>query len=183
MTDKNFGLTEEDFLSLVNQLKKGEEALFEKIFLSQFDNSLKNLMRKYKSPREVAYDVCMDSLIYFRKLLINDKLHYGNLRALFNQVTSQKYIKHVKKQQKLKLTDEVPEIMGESTEDKEHNLSLLSAAWERLGEECKQILKDYYYSNQKLYDIAETLGKSPAAIRKQKERCINALRLNFRQTV
>jgi len=134
MTDKNFGLTEDEFDMLVSELKEGKEKLFEKIFLSQFENSLNHVMIKYKASREIS-------------------------------------------------VDQLPEVMIEEQEDREDALRLLNGAWDKLGEECKKILKNYYYDNQKLYDIADTIGKTPAAIRKQKERCINTLRLNFRQTV
>jgi len=182
MNDKNFGLSEEEFTSLAADLRKGKEDIFEKIFLSQFDNSLKFLMSKYKVQRETGYDICMDSLIYFRELLVADKLKYGNLRALFNQISYQKYLKHLKKASKTKITSEVPEVEVENVEEQEENLSLLNKAWAKLGLECKQILKGFYYNNQKLYDIAEELNKTPAATRKQKERCINVLRSNFKQT-
>lgn len=183
MTDKNFGLTEDEFDMLVSELKEGKEKLFEKIFLSQFENSLNHVMIKYKASREISYDACMDSLIYLRKLLIEGKLHYGNLRALYNQMSAQRYLKYINKQKKTQLVDQLPEVMIEEQEDREDALRLLNGAWDKLGEECKKILKNYYYDNQKLYDIADTIGKTPAAIRKQKERCINTLRLNFRQTV
>lgn len=181
MNDKNFGLTEGDFTTLVSDLRKGKEELFEKIFLSQFENSIRFLMSKYKVQRETSYDICMDSLIYFRELLVADKLKYGNLRALFNQISYQKYLKHLKKQNKVKVTDEVPEMIMEDNEAKEEHLGMLNIAWSKLGAECQRILKGFYYNNQKLYEIAEELNKTAGATRKQKERCISVLRSNFKQ--
>lgn len=180
MRNKNFGLSEDEFNNLTIQLKKGKEEIFERIFLSQFETNMSHLIIKYKAPREDAYDVCMDSLIYFRKLLLTDKVHYGNLKALFNQVTSQKYIKHINKKKKVLLRGAFSDIQPEDAHDQEDSLASLNKAWNRLGHECKEILKDYYYNEHKLYEIAESLEKSPAAIRKQKERCINTLRINFR---
>jgi len=48
MKEKNFGLEEQEFLELVKELKNGNEALFKKIFLKQFDPALKRLMSKYR---------------------------------------------------------------------------------------------------------------------------------------
>ena len=183
MNDKNFGLAEDDFSRLVAEMKLGNEDLFERIFLNHFEKAITFLMIKYGAPREVAYDICMDSLLYVRKLLLNDKIHYGNLRALFNQISSQKYFKYTAKQEKGKLIEPLPALSAEETQDRNDNLLLLNKAWDRLSEECQRILKNYYYNNRKLYDIAEQMSKTPAALRKQKERCVSILRTNFRQSV
>ncbi len=183
MLDKNFGLNEQEFDELVEKLKSGDEQLFEKIFLSQFENTINYVMIKYKTSQESAYDVCMDGLIYLRKLLIGGKVEYGNLRALYNLISSQKYIKYIEKSRKIQLTEKIPEVEIRQGENKEKNLALLNKAWNKLGNECQKILKGFYYNNQRLYDLAEVLGKTPAAIRKQKERCIDALRLNIRHNI
>jgi len=183
MTDKNFGLSEEDFTKLVSEMKNGNESLFETIFLSQFETSIRYVMSKYRTSREDSYDVCMDSLIYFRKLLISGKIQYGNLKLLFNKISAQNYLKYKKKNSKYSFSGTVPEREVETAPLDEADIRLLNKAWNSLGDECKYILKNFYYNDLKLYEIAETLSKTPSAIRKKKERCINTLRLNFRHLV
>jgi len=180
MTEKNFGLTKEEFRTLVSEMKCGDESLFEKIFLSQFETSIKHLMNKYRTSREEAYDICMDTLISFRKLLLTDKISYGNLKYLHNTIAGQTFLKHRKKQDKLVYREHLPEHSEEQEVRSEEELKLLDKAWNSLGDDCKYILKNFYYNEIKLYEIAEKLSKTPSAIRKQKERCVNTLRLNFR---
>lgn len=179
MKTNNFGLTEEEFNELVAQLKQGNESLFERIFLSQFEGAMKFLMIKYRASNEEAYDMCMDALIRFRKLLLADKIYFGNLKHLFNKISAQNFLKYKAKSKRMVFEEELPEVTIEPLELDESELAHLDKAWSRLGEECQYILKQYYYNGVKLYDIADLLDKSAAAIRKKKERCLNALRMNF----
>jgi len=165
----------------VKELKNGDEKLFEQIFLSQFETNLRFLQKKYSIQRETAYDICMDTIIEFRRLLIQEKIGYGNLKSLFTTISSQKYIRYAKKNGKTVSSEHIPELRTEELNFDQDELQVLDRAWSKLGSECQSILKKYYYQNHKLYDIAEELGKSAAALRKQKERCINALKMNFHQ--
>jgi len=181
MNNKNFGLSEDKFNELCSKLKRGDEHLFEQIFLSQFEDAIKHLIYKYNASSSEAYDMCMDALINFRKLILQDKVYYGNLRHLFNRIASQHYLKLKSKTQKIVSDEELPTIKEELIGLDNDEMEILNKAWDRLGKECKYILKQFYYNNVKLYDVAEHLNKSAAATRKHKERCMNALRLNFRQ--
>lgn len=180
MKDKNFGLTEEEFRKMQINLREGNEDLFERIFLSQFQNTINIICHKYSASREDAYDVTMDTIIHFRKLLISDKLVFGNLKSLFSQMAGQKYLKKVKKESR---TSEIGThiTIEENREEVQNNLRILNEAWEKLSTDCQQILKGFYYQKQKLYEIAEEMGKTPATLRKQKERCLNVLRNNFKR--
>jgi len=180
MKNKNFRLTEDQFKHLCTLLKKGDESLFEQIFLSQFEDATKHLIYKYNATSEEAYDMCMDALINFRKLIIQDKVYHGNLRHLFNMMASQNFIKMKTKAKRFVSDSELPEIADEefhlNTDEKE----ILDKAWNRLGKECQHVLKQYYYNKVKLCEIADQLNKTAAAVRKHKERCMNTLKLNFR---
>ncbi len=179
MEDKNFGLTEATFQNMVNDLKSGKEELFEHIFLSQFEKSIAFIKGRYKMTQGQAYDACMDSLIEFRRCLLLDKIAYGNLNYLFTKMASQRFFKNVKKDNAY---DEMPENM-EIVDDEMILYSdekiILEKAWARLGQNCQDLLKKYYYLNIKLKILAEQDSKKPESIRKQKQRCLNTLRINF----
>lgn len=181
MENKNFGLTETEFDELCLELKKGNESLFERIFLSQFEDAIKHLIYKYRATSEEAYDMCMDAMINFRKLILQDKVYYGNLKHLLNRIASQNYLKLKAKTQKIVSENQMPEKEVENIGLHKDELDILNKAWDKMGDECRYILKQYYYNNVKLYDIADILDKSAVAVRKHKERCLNALRMNFHQ--
>lgn len=178
--EKNFGLTEDQFYEMVKALKKGDEQIYEQVFLSHFKSCLSFVKHKYSASHQDAYDATMDAMLAFMKKLKNGSIQYGNLRFLFTQMAGQMYLKWVKRESRkegIEGHDESEEqlIFGQE------NIELLGKAWTKMGDQCKSLLNDFYYNEKALNDIAEQLGKSAAAIRKQKQRCIEKLREFFIQ--
>jgi RNA polymerase sigma factor (sigma-70 family) len=174
--DQNFGLTKIQFDDIVSKLKSGNEQLFETIFLSHFNDCEAYLIRIHKADHEVAYDITMDTLIEFRKKLLCDKIDYGNLRYLFTKMASQHYIKSNIKENKLR---EIFDSAMEDEEDFEDRLSALKKAWLEMNDEDKHLLEKHYYQDVPLNKIAESENKSDSALRKQKQRAIEKLRVLF----
>ena len=56
---------------------------------------------------------------------------------------------------------------------------VLDKAWKLLGNQCSKLLEGYYYKKIALKELATTLGKSDIAVRKQKQRCLETLRIHF----
>lgn len=179
-TDKNFGLTEIQFNKMVRLLKQGDESLFRHVFLSHFDSCMAYLKNKCSATHEDAYDASMDTLVEFHKRLLADKVSYGNLRFLFTRMAVQIYWKWIKKENLNKdlegfdLGEELPQLDAET-------LMILNKAWEKLGDNCREILQAFYYESTNLKELAEKMEKSHAALRKQKERCVTVLRSNFKR--
>ncbi|MEL7120872.1 MAG: sigma-70 family RNA polymerase sigma factor [Bacteroidota bacterium] len=175
--DKNFGLSSDDFETLIDDLKKNETDFFKNVFLKHFQDCVSLVQRKYNASFDDAYDAVMDTLIKFRSLLVDGKLKYGNLRYLFNTMASQIYLKNTNKfkSQEFQETDLYELDFEDNTVD-EDDLTLFNAAWVELGADCQELLKLYYYGNMKLIEISDYLEKSPEATRKQKERCIKSMR-------
>ncbi len=179
MKHKNFGLNEASFEKLVIDLKKNDTYFFEQVFLKQFEETMNYLRREYRSSSEEAYDATMDTLIEFRTRFVDGKLQYGNLRFLFTKIASQMLLRNRKKN--------TAGIDGETflSEDADtepedlQGLSQLNIAWKSLGEACKQLLTWHFYGKMKLSEIAEETQKTPATIRKQKERCVKKLKDQF----
>ncbi len=187
MKHKNFGLTEASFEKLIADLKRNDTCFFEQVFLKQFEETLKYLCRKYRATHEDAYDATMDALLEFRTRFIDGKLQYGNLRFLFTKMASQMLLKNLKKE-----TTSIEEGVAflahpDSYRDREadiestgsEELGQFNKAWKRLGDSCKQLLTWHFYGKMKLTEIAEEVQKTPATIRKQKERCIQQLKDQF----
>jgi len=183
MKDKNFGITESDFLKMTKELQNGNEEIFEHIFLSHFEKCMKYLKQSCTITHEEAYDACMETLIEFRKGLINDKYTYGNLNYLFTKMATQRFFKNCKKKINYVQIDKMKDMLEDPITMDADELVVLDRAWSKLGENCKTLLKKFYYDNQKLKEMAEKESRKPASLRKQKERCMNALRINFQSIV
>jgi len=180
MRDKNFGLDEEEFLLLIEKLKQGDEKMFETIFLKHFEDCIKYLEINFGADYTDAYDSTMDTLLEFRRLILLDKVNYGNLRYLYTKMASQKLLKGKKKMERIDLKETMPEIKSTEAVFDELDLEILDKAWNKMGTDCKLLLKQFYYQKIQLSEIALNQDKTAGAIRKQKERCVNLLRNNFK---
>lgn len=174
MRNKNFGLSLNEFEEMVERLKHGDTQLFKSIFIHHFSDCCAFLQKKYSGNRDDAYDATMDTLLEFRKRLVEGKVKYGNLRFLFTKMASQYYQRDVMgiktgSIDSLDITDHTDEEFDQA------DLDRLAAAWKLLDVDCQSILKMNYYGGMKLIDIATQVNKSPAAVRKQKERCKSKL--------
>lgn len=178
MEKKNFGLSANAFQALVTALKAGDETLYEKIFLAHFQDCRKYLQHKFQASQEDAYDATMDAMVVFCNRLKADKIQYGNLRFLFTQIAGQIYVRWIKKEQLKTTLTQMDLPTPNATIDKKA-LQLLNKAWTLLGENCAELLKAFYYGGVPLQEIALQNEKSPAAIRKQKQRCVEQLRHLF----
>ena len=173
---KNFGLTQIEYNELVEDLKIGKEELFEKIFLSHFDNCKQFLVTKHSASYELAYDITMDTLIQFRKRILTDKTTYGNLRYLFTVMASQNLIKYYQKTKKIDLS---PFYLESTPAKSEAVYEALSFAWDTLENDSKKVLEEYYYKKTPLIKIANKLGIKDSSMRKKKQRCLERLRTLF----
>lgn len=177
---KNFGLTEDQFTEMIGALNQGSERLFEQAFLNHFDRSMNYLITKNGADREVAYDITMNTLLEFRKRMIQGKVKYGNLNFLFTQMCSQRYKREMGKKidhdtyQQVNLEDETFD---------EETFALLDKTMEKMGEECQSLIQDVYYNKLSYKDMESKYSKASAALRKQKERCITKLKMLIRQNL
>lgn len=170
--DKNFGVTKIEFQQLVEELRNGNDRLFERIFFSHFGDCIAYVKRMYSATYDDAYDATMDAALDFRLRLIDDKIKYGNLRYLFTKMATQYYLRNKKK---FRITEIEESEIIEPDQIDEDDVIILRSAWSQLDQECKSLLSMNFYSNMKLSVIAEIKGKTPSAVRKQKERCIKKL--------
>lgn len=178
--DQNFGLTEEAFGKMSAELLAGDKTMFKLVFLAHFASCRDYLIVNYNASAEDAYDATMDTLVEFHHRLLDGKIRYGNLRYLFTKMATQIYQKTRRKNSKVGgLEDERIAAMADENAYDQEAENLLLKAWVKLGDGCQKILKAFYYDNTNLNVLAEEQGKDHAAMRKQKQRCVESLRLNF----
>ena len=178
--DQNFGLTEETFDKMAAELIAGDKTVFKLAFLAHFSSCRDYLIVNYGASAEDAYDATMDTLVEFHHRLLDGKIRYGNLRYLFTKMATQIYQKTHRKNKRLGgLQDEKIATMADENMYDQETENLLLKAWAKLGEGCQKILKAFYYDNTNLNVLADEQGKDHATMRKQKQRCVESLRLNF----
>lgn len=176
MKKQNFDLTVNEFEQLVINLRKNDTQLFEQVFLTHFEDCLRFLKKKYQVNHSDAYDASMDTMLAFRKRLVEGKIVYGNLKYLFTQMAAQRLMKNIKRNNYVALETGF-DIEEEITEIDEAEHRLLKIAWNRLDSGCQDLLQQHFYGKMKLIEIAKETQKLPGAIRKQKQRCLNKLKI------
>jgi DNA-directed RNA polymerase specialized sigma24 family protein len=179
LPEKNFGLTLVSFNKLVEQLKEGDETLFERIYLSQFSHCQKKLMDFDRLTEREAYDATMETIIHFRDLLLRGKLAYGNLRFLFVRIARQRYALTRKKIEKVRELTYAEMGIANRTDYcySEATFQTMERSFSQLGTECRQLLHAFYFNSRSLKEIARDENKNYPALRKQKSRCIQRMRL------
>ncbi|HLO54751.1 MAG TPA: hypothetical protein VK169_10705 [Saprospiraceae bacterium] len=179
----NFGLSENEFSKLLTSLKNGDNTLFKTIFLSHFKDCINYLQIKYHATYDDAYDATLDTLLMYRQRLVEDKVIFGNLRYLFLQMASQHLIRMLKGNEKI--VEQEVDINLAYIDDEEPfdeiQLQNLSKAWSTLNDSCKELLRLNYYNGLKLNEISIKINKGYDSVRKQKERCKDALIKSFNE--
>lgn len=180
---KNFGLERDEFDYMVSKLRFGNQEMFEMVFLKHFGKCMDYLKYNYNADHEEAYDVSMDTMIEFRKSLIASKIQYGNLRYLFTKMAIHRLLRLRKKATKIESREELPENPVFMDYESKEEIEVLNISWSKLGSNCKDLLMQFYYLNVKLSVLAIDKNISQSAMRKQKERCVNKLRMHFKQYI
>jgi RNA polymerase sigma factor (sigma-70 family) len=177
---KNFGLTENAFQEMTDALQYGDRTIYEQTFLAHFGDCMQYLKSTYRASHEDAYDATMDAMLEFCKRLEAGKVSFGNLRFLFTRMAGQIYFRQQKKNWP---SDELhPDIpIPEEEPYSEEELKILEKVVEELCTDCKHIIKAFYYQDISLKELAERFQKSSAALRKQKQRCMEKLRNLFKK--
>lgn len=178
--DKNFGLTSTEFEQLVQQLRQGNYEFYEQVFLTQFNSCVDYVKFRCKAKHVDAYDATMDAMLTLCRKLKEGKVVYGNLRYLFTRMACQHYIQSARRQNIFEELEGI-EKPDEPTDLQQENIEMMWAAWKYLGKPCQRVLRSFYFDKATLKSIAETEKRSEAALRKQKQRCLEALRGFFLQ--
>ena len=186
MTDnpiQNFGLKAAEFAQLRTDLLRGDETLFEHVFVKHFDDCRVYLIRNCAAQADDAYDITVETIIAFRKRLLENKVEYGNLRFYFTKMAKDSYLKWLEKNKRMPVSELVVNEADRSDEADnrfdEDQLKVLDSAWEKMGEDCKNLLKSHVYDGLQLKLIAQSLNEAEANIRKRKERCMDRLKSYF----
>jgi len=178
---KNFGLSEEEFQSLIEQLCKGNERLIDLIYVKHVKNCIIHLMQRRGSPYEEAYDCAIDAIIELQEDLVNNKLVYGNLESYFTNRASRIYYKRTQIVRTQAFVDmqgiDMDEADKVDTQLIESELNeLVAKAIKKLCPECESILKWHYFEEVPFTKIASSMGiKYNTAVQKA-TRCRNKLR-------
>lgn len=183
--EQNFGLSPEEFHRMADELRHGNPLLFERIFLAHFEAGTTYLSHHDGATPEEAYDSMMEALLQLRAGIVSGRITYGNLRYLLTRMARQDFARRRRRAGRLRIVvaDGLPEGTADEAADDpfpESEFDLLERAFRSLGNDCRSLLREFYYDRLSLRDIAEREGRAAPAVRQQKTRCVKKLRKYFR---
>lgn len=158
---KNFGLSYDDFNEKRKKLLSGDETLFEIIYKSHFEKCRSFLVRKMGAESSQAYDITLETLLKFRRNLLNGKLNYGNLAALFTIDARNTWLRMQRREQKnehiLLDDEEMDRADDEATDPFEvSRIDQLKSALQKVGSDCYELLNWHYYLKIPFRAIADS---------------------------
>jgi RNA polymerase sigma-70 factor (ECF subfamily) len=172
LDNRNFGLSDEDFLRLTKGDARLQTRLFDKHALH-----FVTVARKFNVSLEDAEEIVSSAFAkLFCKILAN-AVEKQNLEGYVYTIIKNKCFEYTEAQKKniLKTTDIMPEVIDNETDTA--FLPALNAAFNRLGEKCQKLLSRFYWEDKDHKDIAHEWGITEEASRQRKRECMKKLRL------
>ena len=177
---KNMGLSRAEFKDLVEQLKNGNEALIEKVYLVHFKRTTSFLRNRTSCTVEQAHEATLEALIEIRKELIGDRIFYGNLGYYFTKRAKNKLYKIHQKEKDtttpIEGMDFKDPVNFEDTIYSKQIQHSVAEALDKMCPDCQQILRLFYYEELGFKEIAKMMNKKHDAVRQEARRCRDKLR-------
>jgi len=130
---------------------------------------------------DLAKDIYQEAFMIFWLNVKKGKFHPQNITAIggyLYQISKNKWLDYLRSS-KFKKTTDLPELWDEGEDGdagKEQIQYDLEAAFKKLGENCREILKRFYYQKESMEEISKSFGWTPATAKNNKYRCIQKLR-------
>ena len=174
----NFGLSVDRYSQLVDKLKIGDESLLRHIAQNHFDSCIKYLMHNCKVSESQAYDLCLDTMLIFRNKLLADKITYGNLNYLYTRMAKNALVDKIKKDKRIQTAVDLFTIHDSSddNENEKQMFEVLEESMSELDEGSHTLIKEIYFSDKDIHQVAEQQNISYATLRKRKQRLLEKLK-------
>ena len=175
---------------LVTAVQQGESWALKKLFTDNHDHFMRWAKRSFQLDTEELQDIYQESVIITYENILKGKLNSitSSLSTYLFAVAKNLVREHIRRE--VKLSHEESNIIREFySQPAVNNTPLSEALLEstkqvllKLEEPCKSILTAFYYFNQSIEEIAQSLGyKDKTSVKTQKSRCLKYMRdkINF----
>ncbi len=180
MGDTNQIATQE---RLVTAVKNNDEKVLKQLYQESF-SKIEVYILKNNGTSPQAKDIYQEAFIAVWQNVKKDKFTPSNESALqgyLYQVARNKWTdylrsSHFKKTSSMDTDFQLQDSSEENFEGEDRNMSDTMAAFRLLGDECRQLLSQFYFEKRSLREIASMFKIGEASARNKKYRCINKLR-------
>lgn len=190
---KNLGLTQSEFLHLVQELKNGNEQLIKEHFLAHFKECTNKLISFNGATDIQAHESTLDALLEIREYLKKDKIQYGNLCYYFEQNARMKFSKLINRQSEKLRIENIEDMDFQNSTDSSTNLleefqtkkmtTLVRKVLKDFCNDCLELLEQHYLEGLTFVEIAQIEDKKPNTIRQRAKRCREKLQANLKKVL
>ena len=172
---------------LVSKIKANNELVLKQLYQSNY-KKIEDYILKNRGSMPQAKDIYQEAFITVWKNIKEGKFSPHNETALqgyLYQIAKNKWTDELrssrfKKTNSLESFHQFSENGEENTtslfEEKEQKIALAEKAFQKIGDECKQLLSQFYFEKKSLRDIAALFNIGEASARNKKYRCIQQLK-------
>lgn len=175
--------------TIIDLIRKNDEPTIKNVYLNSKKSFFK-IANRFNLPNDDILDIYQDSMVALIENVRNKKIIELNCTINTYLMGIGKFMiyNYLKREKNLNLNDynfEKVENLDDffTTNEVLNTRELqLKTAYEKLGEQCQQILKLFYFENKKLDDIQVLLNyENKDVLKSQKSRCISHLRKSLKQ--
>lgn len=180
---KNTSVTGSGLTAQLAALKQNNEAALKALYLENYPK-IESYVLNNNGTAEEAKDVFQEAFIAVWRSVQLDKFtphHQTSLSGYLYRVAKNKWLDHLrsgryKRTVPLQAVEDGDVAAEELTGDEESHLQAATAAFSKLGEACRELLKRFYFGKESLRTIASAFGWTEATAKNNKYRCLQGLR-------
>lgn len=169
---------------LVLGFKKNDSKILKAVYTTTYPK-VNAYILKNSGDQAIAKDIYQDAFIACWKNIKDDKFKQtGSVEAYLYTIAKHKWTDHLRSAtyKKTVLTNETSHLTAvkdevDIEEDEEAKKQIiLKQALAKLGEQCKTLLKLFYFERKSMNDISGVMHMTSASARNQKYRCMEKLK-------
>lgn len=171
---------------IIKALESESDLAFQWLYKMTYPSVLK-MVTQNNGVREEANDIFQDTImVFFEKIQGGDFVLKSSINTYIYAVARHLWLKKLRQKGKGSMVyledDEILDVKADldKFEEEERRMAKLSMAIEAIGEPCRSLLKDFYFENMSMQEIALKFGYTNAENAKnQKYKCLQRLRKIF----
>ncbi|MHA7130511.1 RNA polymerase sigma factor [Algoriphagus namhaensis] len=166
---------------LIQAIAENKREVMTAIYLEVFPK-VKNYVIQNSGEEEEAKDIFQEAfVVVWQKVKSGDfiPLNATALQGFLFQIAKNKWLDWLRSSKFKKVSSMgamVIEVSEEVEEDQEERLSDLDRAFRELGENCRDLLKSFYFQKMSLTELAQKFGWTAQTAKNNKYRCMETLR-------
>jgi RNA polymerase sigma factor (sigma-70 family) len=171
-----------DFTAQANAIKANDEGALKSLYESNY-HTVEKYVLKNNGCVDQAKDIYQEAFIAVWRNIQLGKFYPESenaLAAYLCQIARNKWMDHLRSvhYKKNRPINDLEHKLPEEDRDEEDNgfIDDVKKHFEKLSENCKEVLTRFYYKKQSMKEIAKRFGWTDATARNNKYRCLQRLR-------